>query len=228
MQRRNQRTSPRQIASRQTPRRWAAMSTNTYPETAFSRENPPRQGANRSSPATVDAAVEFGRFRVSAAPAAAARRRCSGRARHTRFRSASGPLGGRRLARLQGGPRQPGVAGMSWCRKRTSRFRSPHCARRSARTAMSFAPNSVAATVSPACSARVPRWAGVSARHEQSSGLLPPSPPTQVETRGRDHRTVGNRSGVVSVGASQRPSATETGSNGVVTAMPRRDARWNG
>jgi DNA-binding winged helix-turn-helix (wHTH) protein len=64
MQRRNQRTSPRQIASRQTPRRWAAMSTDTYPETAFSRENPPRQGANRSSPATVDAAVEFGRFRV--------------------------------------------------------------------------------------------------------------------------------------------------------------------
>jgi DNA-binding winged helix-turn-helix (wHTH) protein len=40
------------------------MSTDTYPETAFSRENPPRQGANRSSPATVDAAVEFGRFRV--------------------------------------------------------------------------------------------------------------------------------------------------------------------
>jgi hypothetical protein len=40
------------------------MNTDTYPETAFRRENPPRQGANRSSPATVDAAVEFGRFRV--------------------------------------------------------------------------------------------------------------------------------------------------------------------
>src|SRR5580704_5835011 len=64
MQRRNQRTNPRQIASRQKPRRWAAMNTDTYPETAFSKENPPRQGAHRSTPATVDAAVEFGRFRV--------------------------------------------------------------------------------------------------------------------------------------------------------------------
>ena len=64
MQRRKQRTNPRQIASRQKPRRWAAMNRDTYPETAFSRENPPRQGAHRSTPATVDAAVEFGRFRV--------------------------------------------------------------------------------------------------------------------------------------------------------------------
>jgi DNA-binding winged helix-turn-helix (wHTH) protein len=40
------------------------MNTDTYPEPALRRENPPRQGANRSSPATADAAVEFGRFRV--------------------------------------------------------------------------------------------------------------------------------------------------------------------
>ena len=64
MQRRNQRTTPRQIASRHKPRRWGVMNTDTYPEPAFRRENPPRQGANRSSPATADAAVEFGRFRV--------------------------------------------------------------------------------------------------------------------------------------------------------------------
>src|ERR1700751_303997 len=64
MQRRNQRTNPRQIASRQKPRRWAAMNRDTYPETAFSRENPPRQGAHRSTPETAAAAFEFGRFRV--------------------------------------------------------------------------------------------------------------------------------------------------------------------
>jgi DNA-binding winged helix-turn-helix (wHTH) protein len=55
MQRRNQRTSPRQIASRQKPKRWAAIKTNAYP---------PRHGSNRSSSATADAALEFGRFRV--------------------------------------------------------------------------------------------------------------------------------------------------------------------
>ena len=55
MPRRNQRTSPRQIASRQKPKRWAAIRTNAYL---------PRHGSNRSSSATADAALEFGRFRV--------------------------------------------------------------------------------------------------------------------------------------------------------------------
>lgn len=41
------------------------MNADTHPEPAFRRENPPRQAANRSSLATADAAVEFGRFRVS-------------------------------------------------------------------------------------------------------------------------------------------------------------------
>jgi DNA-binding winged helix-turn-helix (wHTH) protein len=64
MQRRNQRTNPRQIVSRDKPRRWATMNTETYPEPALWRESPLPQGANRSSLATADAAVEFGRFRV--------------------------------------------------------------------------------------------------------------------------------------------------------------------
>ena len=64
MQRRNQRTNPRQIANRHNPRRWAAMNTDTYPDPALWREKPLPQGANRSSPGTADTAVEFGRFRV--------------------------------------------------------------------------------------------------------------------------------------------------------------------
>jgi DNA-binding winged helix-turn-helix (wHTH) protein len=40
------------------------MNTNTYPQPALWRENPSWQGANRSSSATGDAALEFGRFRV--------------------------------------------------------------------------------------------------------------------------------------------------------------------
>jgi DNA-binding winged helix-turn-helix (wHTH) protein len=62
MQRRNQRTNPRQIANRHNPRRWAAMNTDTYADPAL--EKPLPQGANRSSPATADMVVEFGRFRV--------------------------------------------------------------------------------------------------------------------------------------------------------------------
>jgi DNA-binding winged helix-turn-helix (wHTH) protein len=53
MQRRNLRTKPRQIASRHGLSRWAE--TNTHPL---------RYDAHRPSPATNDAAVEFGRFRV--------------------------------------------------------------------------------------------------------------------------------------------------------------------
>src|SRR5205814_6422159 len=64
MQRRSQRTNPRQIASRHKPRRRAAMNTGPYPEPAAWQENPRPQVAHRSSPATADAVVEFGRFRV--------------------------------------------------------------------------------------------------------------------------------------------------------------------
>jgi hypothetical protein len=64
MQRRDRRANPRQIARRYNLRRWAAMSTDTDPEPALLRENPLRQGASRSSPATADAALAFGRFRV--------------------------------------------------------------------------------------------------------------------------------------------------------------------
>ncbi|MGA7264363.1 MAG: winged helix-turn-helix domain-containing protein [Stellaceae bacterium] len=64
MQRRNLRTKPRQFARRQNPRQWATTNTNGYPEPALWRENPLPQGANRSSPASADPALEFGRFRV--------------------------------------------------------------------------------------------------------------------------------------------------------------------
>jgi DNA-binding winged helix-turn-helix (wHTH) protein len=40
------------------------METNTHSEPALWRENPLPLGANRSSPATADAALEFGRFHV--------------------------------------------------------------------------------------------------------------------------------------------------------------------
>ena len=40
------------------------MNRNTDPELALLRENPPLHGANRSSSAIADAALEFGRFRV--------------------------------------------------------------------------------------------------------------------------------------------------------------------
>jgi DNA-binding winged helix-turn-helix (wHTH) protein len=55
MQRRSQHTNPRRIASRNKSRRWAATKTNSHPLL---------HGANRSSSARADAALEFGRFRV--------------------------------------------------------------------------------------------------------------------------------------------------------------------
>jgi DNA-binding winged helix-turn-helix (wHTH) protein len=64
MQRRNARTKPRQIAMRHNPRRWAAMSTDTHSEPVLWRENPLPHGRDGSSPATADAALAFGRFRV--------------------------------------------------------------------------------------------------------------------------------------------------------------------
>jgi DNA-binding winged helix-turn-helix (wHTH) protein len=54
MQRRNLRKKPRQIASHG-PSGWAEIKANTYPLW---------HDANRSSPGTADAALEFGRFRV--------------------------------------------------------------------------------------------------------------------------------------------------------------------
>jgi hypothetical protein len=53
MQRRHQRANPRQIASQHKPSRWAAMKTSTYP---------PLFDANRSTSATANAALEFGRM----------------------------------------------------------------------------------------------------------------------------------------------------------------------
>src|ERR1700731_2333562 len=64
MQRRNQRTSPRQTARRHNPRRWAAMKANIYPELAPWRESPLPRGADRSNSATGDATLEFGHLRV--------------------------------------------------------------------------------------------------------------------------------------------------------------------
>ena len=55
MQRRNLRKKPRQVASRHGPSRWAEMKASTYL---------PWHETNRPSPATADAALEFGRFRV--------------------------------------------------------------------------------------------------------------------------------------------------------------------
>jgi DNA-binding response OmpR family regulator len=40
------------------------METNSHTERDRRRPNPPRLGANRSSPATAEAALEFGRSRV--------------------------------------------------------------------------------------------------------------------------------------------------------------------
>jgi DNA-binding winged helix-turn-helix (wHTH) protein len=64
MQRRSQRVKRRQIASRHRPSRWAATRTNTHPEPAPWRENQLPHGASRSSSATADATLEFGRFLV--------------------------------------------------------------------------------------------------------------------------------------------------------------------
>src|SRR5262252_2654588 len=64
MQRRNLRTRPRRIARHHNPRRWAARNTDIYPEPAFYRETPLPPDTNRSSSASADAALEFGRFRV--------------------------------------------------------------------------------------------------------------------------------------------------------------------
>jgi DNA-binding winged helix-turn-helix (wHTH) protein len=64
MQRRKQRTNPRQTARRHNPRRWAAMKANIYPELAYWRESPLPRGADRSNSATGDATLEFGRLRV--------------------------------------------------------------------------------------------------------------------------------------------------------------------
>jgi len=64
MQRRNQRTNPRQTARRHNPRRWAAMKANIYPELAPWRESPLPRDADRSNSATGDATLEFGHLRV--------------------------------------------------------------------------------------------------------------------------------------------------------------------
>jgi DNA-binding winged helix-turn-helix (wHTH) protein len=55
MQRRHPRRKSRQIASRHRPSRWTEVKANTYPR---------RHDANRPGPATADADLEFGRFRV--------------------------------------------------------------------------------------------------------------------------------------------------------------------
>ena len=64
MQRRNVRTKPRQIAMRHNPRRWAAMNTDTHSEPVLWRADPLPHGRDGSSPASADAALAFGRFRV--------------------------------------------------------------------------------------------------------------------------------------------------------------------
>ena len=64
MHRHNLRTKPRQMARRHNPSRWAAINTSADPQPALRRESSPAQGENRSSPATADAALEFGRFLV--------------------------------------------------------------------------------------------------------------------------------------------------------------------
>lgn len=64
MHRRNLRTKPRQIARRRNASRWAAVNMYVDPEPALWREIAVPHGANRSSPAAADAALEFGRFRV--------------------------------------------------------------------------------------------------------------------------------------------------------------------
>ena len=55
MQRPDQRTNPRRIATRQNPNRWPAIKVSSYPLP---------NSANRSSGATADATLEFGRCRV--------------------------------------------------------------------------------------------------------------------------------------------------------------------
>ena len=57
------------------------------------------------------------------------------------------------------------------CRKRTSRFRSPRCAKHSARTEISSVRNSAAATVSLAYCARMPPYTPAEAPGERSCGL---------------------------------------------------------
>ena len=55
MHRANERTNPRRVASRRDSSRSAPIKSNNH--------RPPR-GANRSTPPTADAVIEFGRFRV--------------------------------------------------------------------------------------------------------------------------------------------------------------------
>jgi DNA-binding winged helix-turn-helix (wHTH) protein len=64
MQRHDRRTKPRQIARRHRPSRWAAMKTNTHPEPTRWRQNLLPHGANGSTSARADVALEFGRSRV--------------------------------------------------------------------------------------------------------------------------------------------------------------------
>src|ERR1700757_1880916 len=64
MQRHDRRTKPRQIARRHRPSRWAAMKTNTHPEPTRWRQNLLPHGANGSTSARADVALEFGRIRV--------------------------------------------------------------------------------------------------------------------------------------------------------------------
>lgn len=63
MQRSDRRTHPRQATSHQ-QNVWAEMETNAYPKPVHSRAHPAAYGANRSSPRTTEAVLEFGRFRV--------------------------------------------------------------------------------------------------------------------------------------------------------------------
>lgn len=68
MQRRDERTNPRHIASWPEPTRRATMEANAYPEPVRCREHPLQPGASLSNSATADAALEFGRFRVLLRP----------------------------------------------------------------------------------------------------------------------------------------------------------------
>jgi hypothetical protein len=191
MRRRDRRTNPRRIACRQNPSRWPAMAPNSYPEPSLWHENPLLHHANRSSSAKADAALEFGRFCVLL------------RERQLLADRVPVELGTRAFDLLLVLLEADGslvtkeeilsrVCGRAlWFRKRTSRFKSPRCAKCSARIATLSARNSAAVTDSPVCCARMPRPRRVKVPRDQACG--------RVELGFR--RAVGYRPGVVSIRA---------------------------
>ena len=145
------------------------MNTDNDPELALWGEKPLPLDASLSNFSKADAALEFGRCRVLL------------RQRQLLADGVPVELGTRAFdlllvlleadgALVSKSSSSAGCGRASWCRKRTSRFRFPRCAKLSAPIATSSTRNSAAVTDSPVCSARMPRSGGLDPRSGQGSG----------------------------------------------------------